>query len=70
MYMEDFIHLDLAPYGSRVQDVLTRFLTAMPRRLQVADDPGPTQFNAVLIDVDERTGLANSIERVDQTLEV
>lgn len=56
--------------GSRVQDVLARFLTAMPRRLQVADDPGPAQFNAVLIDVDERTGLANSIERVDQTLEV
>jgi metallophosphoesterase (TIGR00282 family) len=56
--------------GSRVQDVLTRFLTAMPRRLQVADDPGPAQFNAVLIDVDERTGLANSIERVDQTVDV
>ena len=55
--------------GSRVEDVLTKFLTAMPRRLNVADDPGPAQFNSVLIDVDERTGLANSIERVDRTLE-
>jgi metallophosphoesterase (TIGR00282 family) len=56
--------------GSRVEDVLARFLTAMPRRLNVADDPGPAQFNAVIIDVDERSGLANSIERVDRFLDL
>ena len=56
--------------GSKVEDVLGRFLTAMPRRLNVADAPGPVQFNSVLIDIDERSGLANSIERVDRTIEV
>ena len=56
--------------GSKVEDVLARFLTAMPRRLTVADDPGPAQFNAVLIDVDERSGLANSIQRADRFMDV
>jgi metallophosphoesterase (TIGR00282 family) len=55
--------------GSRVEDVLTRFLTAMPRRLNVAED-GPVQMNSVLIDVDERIGLATAIQRVDRTLEL
>jgi metallophosphoesterase (TIGR00282 family) len=56
--------------GSKVEDVLGRFLTAMPRRLNVADEPGPAQFNSVLIDIDGRSGLTNSIERVDRTIEV
>ena len=55
--------------GSRVEDVLTRFLTAMPQRLNVAED-GPVQMNSVLIDVDERIGLATAIQRVDRTLEL
>lgn len=56
--------------GSKVEDVLARFLTALPRRLTVAEGPGPVQFNAVLIEIDDRTGLASSIERVDRTVEV
>ena len=56
--------------GSKVEDVLGRFLTALPRRLNVADSGGPTQLNAVLIEVDERVGLANGIERVDRVLEL
>ncbi|MDA1035565.1 MAG: TIGR00282 family metallophosphoesterase [Chloroflexi bacterium] len=56
--------------GSRVEDVLGRFLTAMPRRLNVADEPGPAQFNSVLIEIDEHSGRATSIERVDRTIEV
>lgn len=55
--------------GSKVEDVLTRFLTAMPRRLNVADGRGPSQFNAVCIDIDDATGLATAIERVDRTIE-
>ena len=50
--------------GSKVEDVLGRFLTAMPHRLNVAD--GAAQFNSVLIDVDDSTGLAISIERLDK----
>jgi calcineurin-like phosphoesterase len=56
--------------GSRVEDVLARFLTAMPRRLNVADGPGPVQFNSVLIEVDDRTGLATNIERIDKVIEL
>ena len=55
--------------GSKVEDVLTRFLTAMPRRLNVADGAGPLQFNAVVIDIDDLTGLATDIQRVDRVIE-
>jgi metallophosphoesterase (TIGR00282 family) len=42
--------------------VVEKFLTQMPVRFEVAK--GPCQFNAVVIDADERTGLARSIEPV------
>lgn len=54
--------------GSNTQDVLARFLTALPRRLNVAEG-GPLQFNSVLIEVDDRTGKATGISRVDRTIE-
>lgn len=53
--------------GSSANDVVGRFLTAMPRRLNVADG-GPLQFNAVLIEIDDTTGKARLIRRVDQVL--
>ena len=55
--------------GSKVEDVLERFLTAMPRRLNVADGGGPLQFNALFIETDDLTGLAKSVERVDRIIE-
>ena len=55
--------------GSKVSDVLTRFLTALPHRLNVADGAGPLQFNAVAIDIDDLTGLATGIQRVDRVIE-
>lgn len=55
--------------GSRVEDVLARFLTAMPRRLKVADDPGPIQFNSLYIELDDLTGLAKHVERIDRLIE-
>ena len=54
--------------GSKVEDVLGRFLTALPRRLNVAES-GPVQFNSVLIDVDDLTGKAVSIERIDRVVD-
>lgn len=54
--------------GSRVEDVMARFLTAMPHRLNVAEG-GPLQFNAVCIDIDDATGHATAISRVDRVLE-
>lgn len=54
--------------GSNTQDVLARFLTALPRRLNVAEG-GPLQFNSVLIEVDDGTGKVINISRVDRTIE-
>lgn len=48
--------------------VIERFRTGIPKRFEVAKD-GPVVFNAVVIDVDESTGRARSIERVDRTWE-
>ena len=55
--------------GSRVEDVLSRFLTAMPRRLNVADGKGPMQFNSVYMEFDDTTGMATEIHRVDRTID-
>jgi len=52
--------------GSSVETVLERFLTALPNRLSVAD--GPCILNSVLVDVDEETGKASLIERIDRTV--
>ena len=52
--------------GSKVQDALHRFLTQTPHRLEVAD--GPVRFNSVMVDIDEVTGAATAIARVDREL--
>lgn len=52
--------------GDAVDHVLQRFLTAMPVRLQPAH--GPAILNSVLIDVDDETGRARHIERVDREI--
>ena len=53
--------------GDAVDDVLQRFLTAMPIRLQPAT--GPAILNSVLIDADDQTGQARQIERVDREID-
>ena len=52
--------------GSDKDAVLERFLTSLPNRLTVAS--GPCVLNAALVEVDEETGNATSIERVDRTV--
>ena len=52
--------------GVEVEAVLKRFLTAMPVRFPVAEKGGPVQFNSVLVDIDDASGRARSIERVDR----
>jgi metallophosphoesterase (TIGR00282 family) len=52
--------------GSDKEAVLERFLTSLPNRLSVAD--GPCMLNAALVEVDEDTGKASSIERIDRTV--
>ncbi|MBI4666665.1 MAG: TIGR00282 family metallophosphoesterase [Nitrospinae bacterium] len=52
--------------GVRVDIILKRFLQKLPERFEEAHGPG--QLNAVLVEVDDLTGLAKNIKRV-QTAE-
>jgi metallophosphoesterase (TIGR00282 family) len=49
--------------GNDVELVLQRFLTKMPNRLTVAN--GKTMLNSVLVDIDEQSGRATDIKRLD-----
>src|SRR5690606_17464447 len=42
------------------------FLTGMPTRLPVADSAETVVLNSVLIDIDDKTGRATDIKRVDR----
>lgn len=50
--------------GVEVQDILERFLLQTPKRFTVAG--GPAVLNAVLVTIDDQTGRALSIVRVDR----
>jgi 2',3'-cyclic-nucleotide 2'-phosphodiesterase len=52
--------------GRRVEDVLTRFLSSIPVKFEVAE--GDIQLHGALVEIDEETGLARSILRVQKTL--
>ena len=51
--------------GNQVEDVLHRFLTQTPNRLKVPG--GPVQFNSVLVEIDDQSGKAVAIERIDRS---
>ena len=55
--------------GDDVQSVLQRFLTAMPHRLPVSTGTKVT-FNSVLINVDDKSGKAESIQRLDREVDI
>jgi len=50
--------------GVDAATIVARFRDGMPRRFEVA--AGPVQFNSVVVDVDDATGRARSIERLDR----
>lgn len=52
--------------GRRVEDVLTRFLSSIPVRFEVAE--GDIQLHGALVDIDEETGSARSILRIQKKL--
>lgn len=52
--------------GRRVEDVLERFVTAIPTRFEVASEN--VQLHGVVLDIDEHTGRASSITRVQKKL--
>ncbi len=53
--------------GMSVEAALTRFVQGMPSMYELAS--GPVQFNAVLLRMNEATGMCQSIERVDRQLD-
>jgi hypothetical protein len=53
--------------GDDVESVLKRFLTGVPHRLSVGK--GKPILNAILVEVDENSGRAISIERICRQLE-
>ena len=53
--------------GMRTDIILERFRTGMPIRFQVAE--GAVSFNSVVVEVDDATGKAHSVERVDLLLD-
>ncbi len=55
--------------GDDVQVVIQRFLTVTPVRLTVSTDH-KTIFNSVLVSVDDKSGQALAIERVDRETEI
>ncbi|NIA14828.1 MAG: TIGR00282 family metallophosphoesterase [Nitrospiraceae bacterium] len=59
------------PYDSVIglepERAVKKFLTGMPNEYRLAN--GPVCLNAVVVDVDEETGLANSIRRVAHVAE-
>jgi 2',3'-cyclic-nucleotide 2'-phosphodiesterase len=52
--------------GRKVENVLERFITQVPVRFQVAE--GNIQLHGAVVDVDERTGKARSIVRIQKKL--
>jgi metallophosphoesterase (TIGR00282 family) len=52
--------------GRKVEDVLERFITLIPSRFEVASDN--IQLHAALLDIDEGTGKARAITRIQRKL--
>jgi metallophosphoesterase (TIGR00282 family) len=51
--------------GMEIEPIIERFLTQLPTRFSPVEK-GPTIFNSVLLDIDESSGRALSIERIDR----
>ncbi len=52
--------------GRRIEDVLTRFLSSIPIKFEVAQDN--IQLHGALVDIDEKSGKARSILRIQKKL--
>ncbi len=53
--------------GMEIEPIVERFLTQLPTRFSPVEK-GPTIFNSVLLDIDEASGRALSIERIDREI--
>lgn len=55
--------------GVEVEGPLAGFTTQLPQKFEIPES-GKVQLNSVYLDIDESTGLARSIERVDREIEI
>lgn len=55
--------------GMHTEEALGRFLTGVGRRFRPVES-GPMRFNSVMIEIDDETGRAVAIERVDREIEL
>jgi 2',3'-cyclic-nucleotide 2'-phosphodiesterase len=55
--------------GDDIQAVISRFLTAMPYRLAVGTGT-KINFNSVLINIDDKSGQAADIQRIDREVDI
>jgi metallophosphoesterase (TIGR00282 family) len=53
--------------GRKKEQILTRFITQMPARFEMAE--GDVQLHGLVMDIDEATGKARSIKRIQEKLE-
>ena len=52
--------------GRKIEQILTRFITQRPTRFEMAEEN--VQLQGAAIDIDEKTGKARSVERVQERL--
>ena len=52
--------------GRKKEQILNRFITQMPTKFEMAEDD--VQLHGAVIEVDEKTGRAESIKRVQEKL--
>jgi len=50
--------------GRKPEQIITRFITQLPTRFQMAEED--LRLQGAIIDIDEKTGKANSIKRVEE----
>ncbi len=58
---------DESVIGDDIDSVINRFLTQMPHRISVGR--GKVIFNSVILDIDEKTGKATRISRIDREVD-
>ena len=52
--------------GRKKEQILTRFITQLPTRFEMADQD--VRIDGVIIDFDEKTGIAHSVKRLEKKL--
>lgn len=52
--------------GQRKEKIIERFITGLPTRFEVASDE--VQLAGAVLDIDEKTGKANSIQRIQRSM--